>query len=61
MTFLRGDEHLEYHADNFKKFVKEFDLKKIEYEGLILNSKTNVSIKCPGGGRVVHSSMCFLI
>lgn len=55
VEFVRGDSSCEYHADNFNKFVKEFDSKKIEVNGEVISSTSNTKISCPGGGTVKHS------
>jgi hypothetical protein len=60
VEFVRGDASCEYHSDNFDKFVKEFDQKKFQIDGLTLRANENISIKCPGGGRVKHSGSFLL-
>jgi hypothetical protein len=55
VEFVRGHTDMEYHADNFNRFVKEFDQRGLELDGERLCSQTNVKISCPGGGRVNHS------
>ena len=55
VEFVRGDQALEYHSQNFDKFVKEFNDRKLEIDGVILKANHNVEVKCPGGGRVKHS------
>ena len=54
--FIRGEQSLEYHKDNFQKFRKEFASKHPIYQGKpLVEEQDGVSISCPGGGRVTHS------
>lgn len=61
LEFVRGNAGLPYHADNFDAFVKEFDTQKFEFDGQILRANTNITVECPGGGRVKHSGRFRLI
>lgn len=55
IEFVRGHASLEYHAQNFDRFVKEFNDAKLMLNGEPLKANHNVEVKCPGGGRVKHS------
>ena len=54
---------MEYHANNFEKFVEEvkgkgFDIKKKNIDGGKFEAKkgdTEVKFQCPGGGRIEHN------
>lgn len=57
---MRGDSKLEYHQDNFNKFITEikkagFDIQKRDsnggsFEGVRGNLRLRFT--CPGGGRI---------
>ena len=71
VRFVRGDRQLEYHKENFVKFMNEvkglgFEVgKKNASEGRFEASKGGYKIrfKCLGGGRIEHNyegKKCFI-
>jgi phosphohistidine phosphatase len=59
--FIRGWKDLEFHADNFARFRKEFENSDIVDKIAVTNEKKEnvklvdgVIFECPGGGRIDH-------